>query len=236
MYSLRFRDELPEIVARELDAFLGKLKGFLLKEHNEDGTHLDASPESALVPVGGIIPWPTNTAPDRWLFCDGSAVSRLTYKPLFITIGTQYGAGDGVLTFNVPNLQSRFPRGRGSSDTIGGTGGAATHTHSISSGGAHTHTATTSSDGAHAHSMGNHRHAINEGSPDLAAGDGDDSIPVYPSTDSDLTDADDTGSAGAHTHTLTTDSQGAHDHGGATGSGSTLPPYVNLNYIIFAGG
>jgi len=39
MYGLHFRDEYDEPISRELDALIAKLKGFMLREHNEDGTH-----------------------------------------------------------------------------------------------------------------------------------------------------------------------------------------------------
>lgn len=48
-----------------------------------------------------------------WLFCDGSAVSRVTYADLFAVIGTTYGVGDGVTTFNLPDFQGRSPIGTG---------------------------------------------------------------------------------------------------------------------------
>ena len=38
-YSLHYREELDESTSRELDDLLAHLKAFLLKEHNEDGTH-----------------------------------------------------------------------------------------------------------------------------------------------------------------------------------------------------
>jgi microcystin-dependent protein len=41
--------------------------------------------------------------PSGWLLCNGQAVSRLTYSALFARIGTMYGAGDGVSTFNLPD-------------------------------------------------------------------------------------------------------------------------------------
>ena len=52
--------------------------------------------------VGAIKPWTKTTAPDGYLLCDGSAVSRTTYSDLFDVISTMYGAGDGSTTFNVP--------------------------------------------------------------------------------------------------------------------------------------
>lgn len=44
------------------------------------------------------------SAPDGTLPCDGAAVSRTTYSNLFNAVGTTFGAGDGVTTFNVPNI------------------------------------------------------------------------------------------------------------------------------------
>ena len=52
---------------------------------------------------GFIAPFAGSTAPDGWLICDGSAVSRTTYADLFAVIGTTYGTGDGNSTFNLPN-------------------------------------------------------------------------------------------------------------------------------------
>ena len=46
----------------------------------------------------------------RWLFCDGREISRIDYKDLFEAIGTRYGEGDGVNTFNIPNLMGMFKR------------------------------------------------------------------------------------------------------------------------------
>src|SRR5690606_15840350 len=47
--------------------------------------------------------------PDGWLLCDGQAVSRSTYSDLFAVIGTLYGPGDGINTFNLPNYKGRVP-------------------------------------------------------------------------------------------------------------------------------
>ena len=51
-----------------------------------------------------------NAIPAGWLQNNGQAVSRTTFSALFAAIGTTYGAGDGVTTFNVPNDQGRFWR------------------------------------------------------------------------------------------------------------------------------
>ena len=52
---------------------------------------------------GFIAPFAGSTAPDGWLVCDGSAISRTRYADLFAVIGTTYGSGDGNTTFNLPN-------------------------------------------------------------------------------------------------------------------------------------
>ena len=62
--------------------------------------------------VGTIKPWGKATAPAGYLLCDGSAVSRTTYADLFAVISTTYGAGDSSTTFNVPDLQGKFPQGK----------------------------------------------------------------------------------------------------------------------------
>ena len=46
----------------------------------------------------------------RLLKCNGAAVSRTAYADLFSAVGTYFGAGDGVNTFNVPDARSEFPR------------------------------------------------------------------------------------------------------------------------------
>lgn len=65
-----------------------------------------------------------STAPEGYLTCDGSAVSRNKYPDLFGVIGTTFGAGDGSTTFNVPDLRGRTAIGSGTG-TGGGSSGAA---------------------------------------------------------------------------------------------------------------
>nr|DAT66341.1 MAG TPA: Baseplate wedge protein [Caudoviricetes sp.] len=46
----------------------------------------------------------------RWLFCDGREISRADYPELFEAIGTTYGEGDGITTFNIPDRRGYFGR------------------------------------------------------------------------------------------------------------------------------
>lgn len=92
------------------------------------------------------MPFAGSVAPEGYLLCDGSAVSRTTYATLFEVIGTTYGAGDGSTTFNVPDLTGRV--------VIGVSG-----THALAStGGSETVTLTTSELPAHSHEVPQHGH------------------------------------------------------------------------------
>jgi hypothetical protein len=62
-------------------------------------------------PSGAILAFGGSTAPDGWLICDGSTVSRTQYSSLFAAIGVAHGSGDGATTFNLPDYQGRFLRG-----------------------------------------------------------------------------------------------------------------------------
>lgn len=63
------------------------------------------------VGVGALEAYAVSSAPPGWLRCNGAAVSRTTYSRLFAAIGTTFGSGDGVSTFNLPELRGEFIRG-----------------------------------------------------------------------------------------------------------------------------
>jgi microcystin-dependent protein len=98
-------------------------------------------PEDVAIPVGTIVQYAGNTAPDGWLLCYGQEISRTTYSELFSAIGETFGAGNGSTTFNIPDCRGRIIAGKDdmggvpasrlstniSGDVIGATGGEQTH-------------------------------------------------------------------------------------------------------------
>lgn len=73
---------------------------------------------SGLESLTGIyVPYGGDILPQGWLWCDGSALSRVDYSGLFARIGTTFGSGDGSNTFNIPDFTGgRFIEG----DSLGG--------------------------------------------------------------------------------------------------------------------
>ncbi|GEM_PF-3860546 len=62
-------------------------------------------------PTGTVIYFASKNPPAGYLICDGSKVSRTEYIVLFSVIGVTYGVGDGITTFNLPDLRGEFVRG-----------------------------------------------------------------------------------------------------------------------------
>ena len=186
-------------------------KGLVPDPGSEEGNCLkdDGTWGTARLPAGVIGMKASNNLPAYTLWCDGSAVSRTEYAALFADIGTTWGVGDGSTTFNLPNLNdaNRFPRGN---STAGGTGGSATHTHSVDP------PNTTST------SAGGHNHGGATGGPSATTGMQLGILGTVPTTN--------------HTHSISSVSAHTHDTNIAafdSASGSSLPPYVNVKYFIW---
>ena len=125
-------------------------------------------PEQGGLPTGALTPYCGALAPSGWLLCDGAAVSRSTYAPLFAVLGENFGAGDGATTFNLPDLRGRIPLGLdnlggmaagrstdGWASQLGGAGGAESHLLDLNEVPGHTHAPGTygaDANGAHSHS------------------------------------------------------------------------------------
>lgn len=82
-----------------------------------------------IVPIGSGMDYYGTTAPENYMFADGSAISRTAYAELFAIIGETYGAGDGSTTFNLPDKRSRVSvmKDSGTFNELGKKGGEETH-------------------------------------------------------------------------------------------------------------
>lgn len=103
--------------------------------------------------IGTTIEYNGAGDPPGFLLEDGASVSRTTYSGLFAEIGTTYGSADGS-SFNVPDSRGRVrisvdgaadritsaSTNGANADTLGGTGGAQTHTLVTAEMPSHTHT------------------------------------------------------------------------------------------------
>ena len=76
---------------------------------------------SSGMPVGSIVSYSAASVPTGFFICNGQAISRTLYPALFALVGVSFGGGDGVSTFNVPNLVNQFIRGRDPATRIVGS-------------------------------------------------------------------------------------------------------------------
>jgi microcystin-dependent protein len=81
--------------------------------------------------LGEIRAFGFTFAPRGWAMCNGQTLAIAQNQALFSLLGTTYG-GNGVTTFQLPNLQGRvavsFGQGLGLSNySLGQTGGEAAH-------------------------------------------------------------------------------------------------------------
>lgn len=61
--------------------------------------------------IGVYFEWPYSTLPGtRFIWADGSELSRTTAAKLYAVSGTTYGSGDGSTTFNVQDRRGAFGR------------------------------------------------------------------------------------------------------------------------------
>lgn len=189
--------------------------------------------------VGSVMDYAGTTVPpgSGWLLCYGQEISRAVYAALFAAIGTTYGIGDGVSTFNVPDVRGRGRFGKdnmgGTSanrltgtvsgldgDTLGAVGGAEAVTLTISQIPSHSHGGTTgSTDPSHTHASGTGAGLLNAGGSaqlqtTISGGQ------TYTITNVQTMNI-------AHTHTISAE-------GGGQGH-TNMPPAIVFNVIIYAG-
>lgn len=140
----------PLILSR--DAVL-PLEATTLQQVN---TALGAS--ANFMPAGAIQLFAMSAIPTGWLECNGAAVSRTTYANLFAVIGTTYGAGDGSITFNLPDMRGQFARGWDHGRGV--DPGRALGSTQASANQSHTHPATVTNP-AHSHAVSDPGHTHN---------------------------------------------------------------------------
>lgn len=92
------------------------------------------------IPIGSIAMYGSDSDPEGWVRCDGRALDRATYRPLFLVLGTKYGS-TSPSNFLVPDYRERSPIGAGGGGkySINDKGGNTTITLSVSQMPAHTH-------------------------------------------------------------------------------------------------
>jgi microcystin-dependent protein len=156
--------------------------------------------------VGEIRMFGGNFPPVGWMFCQGQTLAIAENETLFALIGTTYG-GDGQETFNLPDLQSRFPIHMGTSTT-------GTNYQIGEKAGVESVTLTTNQIPSHNHSM-------------LASDD----IPTGSSPQNNVTGqaAAKIYRAGAPSVTL---NPGAVSPAGGSQPHTNIQPYLTINYII----
>ena len=204
--------------------------------------------------IGSIILYSGSDIPNKWLICDGSNLFIDEFSKLYNIIGTTYG-GDGVNTFQIPNLKGRVPIGIDDKYSLGNYGGSETHTLNIDElpnhamtgktnlSGLHNHSGSTSTIGDHIHNSNSINDQFNEyGIMHKSYGGNN--------TSKGLTLGENIGNpdlvtsplkldiyaAGSHSHNINNDGEHQHtfttDSIGSNKSHNIMQPYLVMNYLI----
>lgn len=196
-------------------------------------------------PIGALLDYGGSTDPvaGKWILADGRAISRSTYASLFAIMGTTYGVGDNLTTFNVPDLRGRTsvgPDNMGTAqgdaarlpdnDARGNAAGSASTTLTTAQLPAHGHSFSVSVSGS-TDSQGDHSHGItgattflggytNLATPSAGMGSFNMGYGAFTSTN------------GAHTHNVTASGSGTTGNSGSGNSHDNRQPYQVVNKII----
>jgi len=201
--------------------------------------------QPSVIPCGIIQMFAGSTAPNGWLVCDGSTVSRSAYSDLFKIIGTTYGAGNSNTTFTLPDMRGRFAMGAGTGTGLNSSGTGAISGSSQTARtvgqwlGEETHLLTTAELASHSHA--NTVSGGSTGSMSANASHTHSNSHVM-GTSGGQYGFSDTGNAGSsgrgttlgtntdHSHTFTPSISNAN--AGSDSRHATIPPCVVVNYII----
>jgi microcystin-dependent protein len=135
--------------------FLIRHDGGQIDAGNVRGATGPTGPIGVPVAPGIIAMFGGNVSPPGWALCDWAELSRTTEAALFNAIGTSWGPGDGVNTFNAPMIQERIPVGKGTAawaNALAKVGGSkdliiVAHSHDM----------------GHVHSVAAHNHDMSHG-------------------------------------------------------------------------
>ena len=232
-YALRNGDyeHLRARATTKADVGLNNLPNAKSDDPNTDSSDILATTKALMAlrqsiadsEIGEIFMVAMDTPPPGSFRANGAAVSRVVYAKLFAKIGTKYGAGDGVSTFNLPDPRGFFPRfwddGRGIDvgRALGSFQADAIRSHTLngstSAAGAHTPT-------AYSDVQGKHTHQVKEGTvaPTMTGGE-------------TLTSGDDlTNAVGSYS---TTSADGEHDHKITV---NPVPDHIHPVTVSYVGG
>lgn len=100
------------------DTFTGSTEGLVpsATSNDHDKVLMGNGTWGYSMPEGTVLYYAGSTAPNGWLVCDGSEVSKEEYAQLYAVIGTTYGTATSSDNFVLPNLIDRFAQG---SKTVG---------------------------------------------------------------------------------------------------------------------
>jgi microcystin-dependent protein len=112
--------------------------------------------------IGQLMAAGFSFAPKGWTLANGQTLAINQYQALFSLLTTTFG-GDGVTTFQLPNLQGRIPMGVGSAYNLGNKGGEPSLILAANQVPPHGHTVVASSAGPTVHAPASNALASNVG-------------------------------------------------------------------------
>lgn len=203
--------------------------------------------QDTFISSGIIQMFAGSVAPNGWLICDGSTVSRISFGDLFKVIGTTYGVGNSVSTFALPDMRGKSPIGAGTGQTLttrtlGANLGAETVILAQTNLPPHTHTATVGTQSAnHTHTGTSGTQSVNHShSYGIPIGTTGSQVGIIDSVTASSSGTPTTGGNSAgHTHSTTFGNQNtSHTHSvtnSNTGSNTAfniMSPAIAVNFII----
>lgn len=198
--------------------------------------------------AGQVAMFPSTKVPNGWIKADGATVSRTEFSFLWMfalnsnnlaetesaKLDGEFGPGNGVSTFTLPDLRGQHLRGLddGKGIDIGRVIGTyqedaiKQHKHDATSStnGYHNHSASSAAAGSHSHSASSAAAGTHNHTGSIGGGEHSHSYLYHayerPGTEKNRDSSDTsgvyktgtTGGSGTHSHTLTIDSSGDHSH------------------------